>query len=160
AMRHFTDGFAGELFNRPGDELPDADYIRIDLGTLASGNDTKDKLSVAYISVMNQIIARAKRTKRDGRDTIALTDEAHVITTERLLAKYLVVLAKLLGRRDAVWLWMATQNMGDFLGDAKKILSMFEWWLVLCANDEELKHLERFKSLSDDEREMLRSATK
>src|SRR5690625_1964091 len=96
AMRLFTDGFAGELFNRPGEELPDADFIRIDLGTLASGNDTRDKLSAAYISIINQVIARAKRTKKDGRDTSVLTDEAHVITTEPLLAKYLVPLAKLL----------------------------------------------------------------
>ena len=160
AMKLFTDGFAGELFNRPGDELPDADYIRIDLGTLASGNDTKDKLSVAYISIMNQIIARAKRTKHDGRDTIALTDEAHVITTEKLLAQYLVTLAKLLGRRDAVWLWMATQNMADFPNDAKKILSMFEWWLVLYTNKEELKQLEAFKSLSESERKMVLNTRK
>lgn len=155
AMRLFTDGFAGELFNRPGEELPDADYIRIDLGTLAGGNDTRDKLSAAYISIINQVIARAKRTKRDGRDTIVLTDEAHVITTEPLLAKYLVTLAKLLGRRDAVWLWMATQNMADFPDDAAKILSMFEWWLVLFANEKELKELEQFKSLTPDQRKLI-----
>lgn len=155
AMRLFTDGFAGELFNRPGEELPDADFIRIDLGTLASGNDTRDKLSAAYISIINQVIARAKRTKKDGRDTIVLTDEAHVITTEPLLAKYLVTLAKLLGRRDAVWLWMATQNMEDFPDDAAKILSMFEWWLVLFANAKELQELEKFKTLTPDQRKLI-----
>jgi conjugative transfer ATPase len=160
SMKLFTDGFAGELFNRKGDELPDADYIRIDLGILASGNDTKDKLSVAYISIMNQIIARAKRTKDDGRDTIALTDEAHVITTERLLAKYLVTLAKLLGRRAGVWLWMATQNMEDFPDEAEKILSMFEWWLVLFVNAKELKEIEKFKTFTSDERDMLLNTKK
>jgi len=160
AMALYVDGFAGELFNRPGEELPDVDYIRIELGSLAGGNDTKDKLSVAYISLMNQIIARAKRTKKDGRNTIALTDECHVITTEPLLAKYLVVLAKLLGRRDAVWLWMATQNMGDFPGDAAKILSMFEWWLVLSTNKKELEDLEKYKPLTADERNMLLNTKK
>src|SRR5690606_9227326 len=108
----------------------------------------------------NQIIARAKRTKNDGRDTIALTDEAHVITTEKLLAKYLVTLAKLLGRRDAVWLWMATQNMKDFPEDAEKILSMFEWWVLLFVNAEELKQVERFKTLTEDERKMLLNTRK
>ena len=49
AMELFCDGFAGQLFNRPGEELPDADYIRIEMGSLASGNDTGDKLAVAYI---------------------------------------------------------------------------------------------------------------
>ena len=70
--------FAGELFNRPGTELPDADFIRIEMGTLATGGANKDKLTVAYISIINQIIARAQRTQRDGRPTINLTDEAHV----------------------------------------------------------------------------------
>src|SRR5690625_5699826 len=103
------------------------------------------------MSRISQVIARAKRTKKDGRATIVLTDEAHVTTTEPLLAKYLVTLAKLLGRRDAVWLWMATQNMEDFPDDAAKILSMFEWWLVLFANAKELQELEKFKTLTPDQ---------
>ena len=54
AMELFCAGFAGQLFNRPGEELPDVDYIRIEMGSLASGNDTNDKLAVAYIAIINQ----------------------------------------------------------------------------------------------------------
>lgn len=155
AMDLFTDGFAGELFNRPGEELPDADYIRIEMGALASGNDTNDKLSVAYIAIINQVIARAQRTQRDGRPTINLTDEAHVLTTNPLLAKYLVVVSKLLGRRMGLWLWQATQNMEDYKDDARKMLAMFEWWMCLFVDKGELEHIERFRALSDDQKQML-----
>lgn len=160
AMELFTDGFAGELFNRPGEELPDADYIRIEMADLASGNDTNDKLSVAYIAIINQIIARAIRTQRDGRPTINLTDEAHVITTNPLLAKYLVVVSKLLGRRMGLWLWQATQNMEDYKDDAKKMLAMFEWWMCLKIDKGELVHIERVRELNDDQRSMMLSTRK
>lgn len=160
AMELFCDGFAGELFNRPGEELPDADYIRIEMGALASGNDTNDKLSVAYISIINQVIARAQRTQRDGRPTINLTDEAHVLTTNPLLAKYLVVVSKLLGRRMGLWLWQATQNMKDYPDESEKMLAMFEWWMCLFIDEGELANIERFKSLNEDQRSMLLSTRK
>lgn len=161
AMELFTDGFAGELFNRPGEELPDADYIRIEMGALAAGStSTNDKLSVAYISLVNQIIARAQRTQKDGRPTIMLTDEAHVITTNKLLATYLVIISKLLGRRMGLWLWQATQNMKDYPDEAEKMLSMFEWWMCLFIDEGELKNIERFRSLTPDQRSMLLSTTK
>lgn len=160
AMGLFIDGFAGELFNRPGDELPDADFIRIEMGVLASGGSNKDKLSVAYISIVNQIVARAQRTQRDGRPTINLTDEAHVITTDKLLAAYLVVLSKLLGRRMGLWLWQATQNMKDYPDDAEKMLAMFEWWLCLFVDQGELANIERFRALTPDQKTMLLSTTK
>lgn len=160
AMSLFVDGFAGELFNRPGEELPDADFIRIEMGALAGGSNTKDKLSVAYISLINQIIARAQRTQRDGRPTINLTDEAHVITTDKLLASYLVIVSKLLGRRMGLWLWQATQNMKDYPDDAEKMLAMFEWWMCLFIDQGELKHIEKFKQLTPDQRSMLLSTAK
>ena len=90
------------------------------MASLAAGNDANDKLAVAYISIINQVIARAQKTQREGRPTINLTDEAHVITTNPLLAMYLVVVSKLLGRRMGLWLWQATQNMDDYKNEAKK----------------------------------------
>jgi len=156
AMDLFLDGFAGELFNRPGEDLPDADFIRIEMGALAAGNDnTNDKLSVAYISIINQVIDRAQRTQRDGRPTINLTDEAHVITTNPLMANYLVVVSKLLGRRLGLWMWMATQNMEDFTGASSKMLAMFEWWECLFVDQGELAHIEKHRSLSKDQKDML-----
>ena len=37
---------------------------------------------------------------------------------------------------------------------------MFEWWVLLFVNAEELKQVERFKSLTDDERQMLLNTRK
>src|SRR5690606_15106166 len=93
--------------------------------------------------------------QRDGRPTINLTDEAHVITTNKLLSAYLVVVSKLLGRRMGLWLWQATQNMKDYSDDAEKMLAMFEWWMCLFIDQGELEHIERFKKLSEDQRSML-----
>ena len=155
----FCDDFAGELFNRPGEPLPDADFIRIEMGTLAGGND-KDKLSVAYITIINQIIARAERTQRDGRHTINLTDEAHVITGDKLLSRYMVIVSKLMGRRMGLWLWQATQNMKDYKDEARKMLSMFEWWIILNVDKEELDNVERFKKFDADQRTMLLNTRK
>lgn len=160
AMSLFCDGFAGQLFNRPGEELPDVDYIRIEMAELASGNDTNDKLSVAYISIINQIVARAQRTQRDGRPTINLTDEAHVITTNPLLSMYLVVVSKLLGRRMGLWLWQATQNMEDYKNESKKMLAMFEWWICLKVEGSEVKQIEENRALSEEQRSLLLSTRK
>ena len=160
AMSLFCDGFAGELFNRPGDPLPDVDYIRIEMADLASGNDTNDKLSVAYISIINQVIARAQRTQRDGRPTINLTDEAHVITCNPLLANYLIVVSKLLGRRMGLWLWQATQNMDDYKGDSAKMLAMFEWWMLLKVDKDEITKVENVREISPDQRSMILSSRK
>ena len=160
AMELFCDGFAGQLFNRPGEELPDVDYIRIEMGSLASGNDTNDKLAVAYIAIINQIVARAQRTQREGRPTINLTDEAHVITTNPLLAMYLIVVSKLLGRRMGLWLWQATQNMDDYKGNSAKMLAMFEWWMCLKIESGELDKIEANRSLNDEQRQLLLSTSK
>ena len=159
AISLFTVGFAGELFDREGDMLPDADYLRFEMGTLA-GEQYRDQLSVAWLGLINAVIARAEHFQRDSRPTILLTDEAHVITTNALLASYLVQISKLLGRRLGLWIWMATQNMKDFQGESEKMLAMFEWWLCLHVGRSELPELLRFRALSPDQQAMLLSARK
>lgn len=155
AMKMFTRGFAGELFDQPGSPWPDdVDFTRVELGTL-SGDGQFDKLAVAYIGIINSILSMAERNQRDGRPTILITDEAHIITTQPFLSSYLVLYIKLLGRRLGLWFWMATQNMADFKDDAVKMLDMFEWWLCLRMGKSELEQLERFKALSPDQRSMI-----
>jgi len=66
----------------------------------------------------------------------------------------------LLGRRMGLWLWQATQNMQDYPADAEKMLSMFEWWMCLFIDQSELFHIERFRSLTPDQKIMLLSTTK
>ena len=159
AMSLFTTGFAGELFDRPGIPWPEADYLRLEMGTLADAQHA-EQLAVAWLGLVNAVVAMAERSQRDGRPTILITDEAHVITGNPLLAGYVVKVSKLLGRRLGLWLWMATQNMKDFCGEAEKMLSMFEWWLCLHPGKGELEELERFRRLTPQERDMLLSTRK
>ena len=154
ALGLFTTGFSGELFDGDGRPWPDVDYLRLEMGVLA-GEQYRDQLSVAWLGLINQVIAMAQRASSDGRPTILLTDEAHVITGNPLLASYIVKISKLLGRRLGLWLWMATQNIGDFRDDAEKMLAMFEWWLCLHIGKGELREMERFRALDEEQRLML-----
>jgi len=50
----------------------------------------EDKLTVAYIGIMNHINDLVEREQHDDRPTIVITDEGHIITTNPLLAPYVV----------------------------------------------------------------------
>ncbi len=62
----FMQGFLGELFNRPGENWPEADVTLIDLGTLAR-EGYEAPLAVAYISLVNTINNLAERDQFDDR---------------------------------------------------------------------------------------------
>lgn len=159
ALSLFTMGFAGELFDRDGAEWRPADYVRLDLGTLA-GSEYKDMLSVIWLGLMNAVLAFAERTQEDGRPIIFLTDEAHVITSNPLLASYVVKISKLLGRRLGLWLWMATQNLSDFHGESQKMLEMFEWWIALGLGGADIEALSFYKPLHKNAYELLANTRK
>ncbi len=108
----FMQGFLGELFNRPGENWPEADVTLIDLGTLAR-EGYEAPLAVAYISLVNTINNLAERDQFDDREIVFATDEAHMITTNPLLAPYVVKVVKM-WRKLGAWLWLATQNLDDF----------------------------------------------
>jgi hypothetical protein len=63
-------------------------------------------------------------------------------------------------RKLGAWLWLATQNLEDLPGTAKKMLNMIEWWLCLVMPPEEVEEIARFKKLTDEQKAMLLSATK
>ena len=94
-----------------------------------------------------------------GRRSCSLTRRTSW-TTNPLIASYIVKVSKLLGRRLGLWLWLSTQNLRDFPGDAEKMLSMFEWWLCLQLGHGELREMERFRQLSTAERNLLLSVRK
>jgi hypothetical protein len=88
-----------------------------------------------------------------------LGDEAHLITTNPLLAIFLVKIVKM-WRKLGAWLWLATQNLEDFPDAAKKLLSMFEWWIAMVCPKEEIEQISRFKDLTEEQKGMLRAARK
>ncbi|WP_172111216.1 conjugative transfer ATPase [Citrobacter portucalensis] len=154
----FMQGFLGELFNRPGQNWPEADVTLIDLGTLAR-EGYEAPLAVAYTSLVNTINNIAERDQFLDREIVFPTDEAHMITTNPLLAPYVVKVVKM-WRKLGAWLWLATQNLEDFPATAKKMLNMIEWWLCLVMPPEEVEEIARFKKLTAEQKAMLLSATK
>ncbi|MCX4030176.1 conjugative transfer ATPase [Endozoicomonas sp. SM1973] len=158
AIQIFCTGMAGRFFNRPGENWPEADVTIFEVGTLAK-EDYQDQLTVAYMSLMNKINTIVEREEYSERQTLIITDEAHLITTNPLLAPYIVKIVKM-WRKLGAWKWLATQNMGDFPNAAKKLLAMFEWWIAMVCPKQEIDEIARFKQLTEEERTMLLAATK
>ena len=158
AMKMFTDGFEGELFNQEGELWPDTDVTIIDLATFAR-EGYGSQLAVAYTSIMMRINNLAEQHQYDERPIIMITDEGHIITTNPLLAPFVVKIVKM-WRKLGAWYWVATQNMEDFPNAAKKMLNMIEWWICLVMPQDEIEHIARFKSLSEEQKMLMLSAQK
>lgn len=160
AMALFTDprSIGGELFNRLGSAFPECDVTLVDLGALANdGNE--GELAVAYISLINRISALVERDEYDERPTIVVTDEGHMITTNPLLARYVVKITKM-WRKLGAWFWLATQNLADFPDASEKMLNMAEFWILLTMPKDEVEQVARFKDLDAETKTLLLSARK
>lgn len=158
AMNMFCSGFEGELFNREGEAWPEADITLVDLAMFAR-EGYEAQLAIAYISLINYINNLGERDQHLARPIVNITDEAHIITVNPLLARFLTKGSKM-WRKLGIWLWLATQNLSDFPDDAKKLLNMIEWWELLVMPPEEVEQVSRFKSLTQEQRQLLLSATK
>ncbi|WP_419851707.1 conjugative transfer ATPase [Actinobacillus pleuropneumoniae] len=150
--------FEAELFNREGEIWPDADITLVDLATLAR-EGYEAQLAIAYISLINHINSLGEKYQFSGRPIVNITDEAHIITVNAMLARYLTKAGKM-WRKLGIWLWLATQNLKDFPGDASKLLSMLEWWELLCLEQDEVSEVTRFKKLSDEQIGLITSVRK
>ncbi|MEA3278206.1 MAG: conjugative transfer ATPase [Pseudomonadota bacterium] len=157
-MALFCSGLAGHFFNRPGRHWPEADVTLLEMGILAR-EGYEDQLTVAYISMMSHINDLVERHQSDARPTLVVTDEGHIITTNPLLARYVVKITKM-WRKLGAWFWIATQNLEDFPDASRKMLNMMEWWLCLVMPKEEVEQIARFKDLTDEQRSLLLSARK
>jgi conjugative transfer ATPase len=158
AIGLFCDGFNGDVFNTPGNPWPEADVTVIDLATFAR-EGYEAHLAIAVISCLNMINNIAERDQHGAREIVVTIDEAHIITTNPLLAPYLVKIVKM-WRKLGAWLWSATQNLEDYPGSAKKVLNMVEWWVCLVMPKEEVDEIARFRKINDAQRNLLLSASK
>ena len=145
-MALFCSGLAGHFFNRPGKRWPAADVTILEMGILAR-EGYEDQLTVAYLSMMSHINDLVERHQSDARPTLVVTDEGHIITTNPLLARYVVKITKM-WRKLGAWFWIATQNLEDFPDASRKMLNMMEWWLCLVMPKEEVEQIARFKDLN------------
>jgi len=155
AMNFFCEGLEGQIFNQEAEHWPEADVTIIDLGLYAK-TGYEAQMAAAYISLINRINDIAERDQYSGRDIVTLTDEAHLIVTNELLAPYAVKIVKM-WRKLRAWFWLATQDLADFPAIARKMLNNAEWWVMLNMPEDELKNLEAFKKLSEAEKNLIRS---
>ena len=158
AIDLYCHGFNGEVFNSAGSAWDEADVTIIDLATFAR-EGYEANLAISVISCLNMINYIAERDQFTDREIVVTIDEAHIITTNTLLAPFLVKIVKM-WRKLGAWLWSATQNMDDYPAAAKKMLNMVEWWLCLVMPKEEVEALSRFRQVDDAQRDMLLSASK
>jgi len=158
SLRMFCDGFEGEVFNTDGDAWPDTDVTIVDMATFARQGYSA-QLAIAYTSIMMRINNLAEKHQYDSRSIVMLTDEGHIITTNPLLAPFVVKVVKM-WRKLGAWWWVATQNMADFPSAAKKMLNMIEWWVCLVMPQDEIEDIAKFKSLSAEQKLLMLSATK
>jgi hypothetical protein len=128
------------------------------MGLLAT-EGYEDQLNVAFVGLMNHVNALVERCQYERRPTIVVVDEAHLITTNPLLAPFLIKIGKM-WRKLGAWLWLATQNMGDFPDAAKRLLNMMEWWLCMSMPVEEVEQIARFRDLTAEEKALLLAAGK
>lgn len=153
-----TDQLAASFFNTPGKPWPTCDVTILDLGHLVR-DGYEDQLAVAYLGIMNRIMSLAEMNQHAGRPIIVLTDESHIITTNPLLAPINVKNAKM-ARKLGLWFWYLTQNLSDFSNEARKMLTLIEWWLCLAMEKDEVEQVARFKNLTDEQRSLFLSAKK
>ncbi len=158
AIDMYCSGFNAEVFNQPGSHWPEADVTIIDLATFAR-EGYEANLAISVISCLNMINNIAERDQFEEREIVVTIDEAHIITTNPLLAPFLVKIVKM-WRKLGAWLWSATQNMEDYPAAAKKMLNMVEWWLCLVMPKEEAEALGEFRQVDEAQKQMLLSASK
>ncbi|MDK9421989.1 conjugative transfer ATPase [Pectobacterium carotovorum] len=150
--------FEAELFNREGQLWPEADVTLIDLGYFAR-EGYEAQMALTMVSLTNTINNIAERDQYKKRDIVFAVDEAHIATVNPLLAPYMTKIVKM-WRKLGAWLWLATQNLEDFPDAAGKMLNMAEWWLCLVMPKKEVDDISRFKSLTDEQKSVLMSASK
>ena len=158
ALEYWTEGLHGKFFNRPGRAWPECDVTILDMGILTS-DQYQDMLAVTFVTLINTITGIGEKTQYQGRKTQVWTDEGHAITTNPTLVKPLVFGAKT-WRKLNIWLTQATQNLEDYPDEAKKMLSLAEWWYCMNMDHKEVEEVSRFRRLSDEEKDMLVSARK
>jgi conjugative transfer ATPase len=158
SLEYWTQGLHGRFFNRPGKQWPEVDVTILDMGILTS-EQYQDMLAVTIISLINTITDIGEKYQNTGRQTHVYTDEGHVITTNPTLVKPFVFGAKT-WRKLNIWLRQGTQQLKDYPKEAEKMLDLSEWWYLINTTENEVTELERFKSLTEDEKHLMCSTRK
>ena len=157
-LTSYTLGMKAQFVNGESEPLGEFDCLHVDFGFMQEESN-RDLLNICCISLLSKVMAIAEAHKASFRPTFLVFDEIHIFLSSEIGIVYLVLLAKV-ARKFGVWLIFATQNINDFSGRARKILSMIETWICLSLDREEIAHVETFKPLSDEMKALLLSVQK
>ncbi len=158
-LRVFTqDPVSSRFFNTPGEPWELADITVIDFGKFAQEGYEAQR-SIAFAGCVSQALELAERNQTSDRPIYFVCDENHLFTKIPLLAAMETRMAKM-GRKLGLWLWLATQNVKDFADEARKMLSLLETWICLALPPDEIDQIQRFKTLTPEQRELFLSARK
>jgi conjugative transfer ATPase len=158
SLELYCSGVPGHFFNREGRDWPSADITILELGLFAR-EGYEDALALAYIGLMNHINDRVERRQREARPTIVVNDEAHLISTNPLLAPYTAKVIRL-WRKFGAWYWAATHSLEDFPEEARRLLNMMEWWLCLAMDRDAVEQVAHFRELTPEQQALLLAARK
>ncbi|WP_203368708.1 conjugative transfer ATPase [Cysteiniphilum marinum] len=112
--------------------------------------------SLAFITLMNKVMAECEAKQKQGRPYVLIGDECHIVTTKKATAASVTQCAKM-SRKIGLVIWFYTQNAKDFPDSAAKMMSAFETWQILALPDDELEHISRFVNLTDHDIRMVKS---
>jgi hypothetical protein len=148
-------GLGGELFDRYEAPWPDADVTLVEMGTLAK-DGCEDALALAYAGLIDQVQALGEATQHDGRPTLFLTGEGHLVARHPLLGRRIAMGTKQ-WRMLQIWFWFAAENVRDLPDEMRPVLSMCEWWWLLKIHGAEIGEIARFRKLTRTQRLMIES---
>lgn len=152
------DTVSSMYFNQRGKPWPDADITVFEMG-LFKEEGYEAQRALAFMGIMNKTMSLAEQYQHEKRFTVFYGDEVHIVTKNPLTAVSVIRCSKM-SRKIGLWLWLASQNVHDFPNDARKMLSMIEFWICLGMSEAEMEEIERFKPLSEEERSLFRSVRK
>lgn len=152
------DTLSAKYFNTPGEPWPEADVTLLEMG-LFKYEGYEAQRALAFMGAMNKTLGLAEQQQYQERFTVLCVDECHGVTSNPLTALSVTKCAKM-SRKVGLWLWFATQNVKDFPDESRKMLSMMEFWVCLGMSEAEIAEIERFKWLSEEEKQLFRSVRK
>ena len=158
AMSRFTTGVAGRIFNHPGTPLEPADCTILELG-VAARRGNEHMRALAYVGLLSRVHDLIERNPEPGRQTLVVTDEAHVVLRDPMLVPYLLDITAQ-WRTWGAWKWLATQSLRQFPDSARDILNLSEWWWVLGPGKDEIDQIGHFRELGQHDRAAMASLRK
>lgn len=159
SMAYFTvDDIGAKLFNTIGNPWPDVDVTRLDLGIMKN-EGYEAHLGISFMGAANKFLAICEAAQFSGRPTVFFCDECHLILKLPVPAAAATKISKM-SRKINLWLNFLTQNLADFSDDSTKMLSMFEFYECLGLSESELRLIQKFKTLTEEQISLFLSVRK